>query len=445
MRYAFAALVILALAALPAGAQVPDATPPVVTCGTADGTWHAVDAVIACTASDPESGIPNPSDQAFDLTTSVPAGTETNDAATGTREVCNGGTPTLCSTAGPIPGNMVDKKAPVVVCGTASVAWRSTDASVPCTATDGGSNLANAGQASFFLSTSVPAGTATSNALTNSQSVCDNVSNCAPAGPVGGNKIDKRSPTNPATIRSTDRRAGVWKRDRRISMAFTAGGDVGSGVDGFSFRFTKDAGTIPDMAKDREQTARGVTSGLLGNGRWYFHFATRDNVGNWANPAHRGPYLIDFARPSARALAASGKTGRTLRLRYRTADNNNRTRERITVSRGGSLVASWNRRMAPAQWGTIQAISWRPRTAASYSFCVNAWDPAGNTRRSCAGVRVTNPAPPPSRCHPSYPTVCIPPPPPDLDCGQIRHRNFVVRPPDPHGFDGNQDGVGCET
>jgi hypothetical protein len=55
------------------------------------------------------------------------------------------------------------------------------------------------------------------------------------------------------------------------------------------------------------------------------------------------------------------------------------------------------------------------------------------------------PPPPPPPCHPSYPTVCIPPPPPDLDCTQIPHRNFPVVGNDPHGFDGDNDGVGCET
>lgn len=48
-------------------------------------------------------------------------------------------------------------------------------------------------------------------------------------------------------------------------------------------------------------------------------------------------------------------------------------------------------------------------------------------------------------CDPSYPDVCIPPPPPDLDCGQISARRFRVLPPDPHGFDGNDDGRGCES
>jgi micrococcal nuclease len=48
-------------------------------------------------------------------------------------------------------------------------------------------------------------------------------------------------------------------------------------------------------------------------------------------------------------------------------------------------------------------------------------------------------------CDSSYPTVCIPPPPPDLDCKDIPYRRFRVLPPDPHHFDGDHDGIGCET
>jgi micrococcal nuclease len=59
------------------------------------------------------------------------------------------------------------------------------------------------------------------------------------------------------------------------------------------------------------------------------------------------------------------------------------------------------------------------------------------------------PPPPGGTCHASYPDVCIPPAPPDLDCGDISYRNFRVRhdvaDPDPHGFDGDRDGVGCES
>jgi micrococcal nuclease len=50
-------------------------------------------------------------------------------------------------------------------------------------------------------------------------------------------------------------------------------------------------------------------------------------------------------------------------------------------------------------------------------------------------------------CDPAYPDedVCIPSPPPDLDCGEISYRNFTVEEPDPHNFDGDDDGVGCES
>jgi micrococcal nuclease len=54
------------------------------------------------------------------------------------------------------------------------------------------------------------------------------------------------------------------------------------------------------------------------------------------------------------------------------------------------------------------------------------------------------PRPRTGNCDPAYPTVCISPPPPDLDCRDIPYCRFKVLPPDPHNFDGNGDGVGCE-
>jgi len=49
------------------------------------------------------------------------------------------------------------------------------------------------------------------------------------------------------------------------------------------------------------------------------------------------------------------------------------------------------------------------------------------------------------KCDPSYPTVCIPPPPPDLDCKDIPYKKFRVLRPDPHNFDSDRDGIGCEN
>ena len=52
---------------------------------------------------------------------------------------------------------------------------------------------------------------------------------------------------------------------------------------------------------------------------------------------------------------------------------------------------------------------------------------------------------PTSNCDPSYPDFCIPPPPPDLDCKDISQKRFTVLQPDPHRFDGDKDGIGCES
>jgi len=49
------------------------------------------------------------------------------------------------------------------------------------------------------------------------------------------------------------------------------------------------------------------------------------------------------------------------------------------------------------------------------------------------------------QCDPLYPDVCITSSPPDLDCDEIEYRNFRVLQPDPHRFDGDKDGIGCET
>jgi micrococcal nuclease len=48
-------------------------------------------------------------------------------------------------------------------------------------------------------------------------------------------------------------------------------------------------------------------------------------------------------------------------------------------------------------------------------------------------------------CDLSYPDFCIATPPPDLDCKHVApNKNFTVLPPDPHRFDGDKDGIGCE-
>jgi len=59
-------------------------------------------------------------------------------------------------------------------------------------------------------------------------------------------------------------------------------------------------------------------------------------------------------------------------------------------------------------------------------------------------------APPPvpraeGGCDASYPDLCLPSPPPDLDCRDVAERRFRVEGGDPHNFDGDGNGIGCEA
>ena len=120
-----------------------DKTNPSVTCGSPDGLWHAADVSIGCTASDGPSGLANPADASFSLTTSVAAGTETATAFTNSRNVFD--LADNLTVAGPIGPNKIDKKPPVITittpaAGATYIINQPVAAAYGCT--DGGSGLA---------------------------------------------------------------------------------------------------------------------------------------------------------------------------------------------------------------------------------------------------------------------------------------------------------------
>jgi micrococcal nuclease len=128
--------------------------------------------------------------------------------------------------------------------------------------------------------------------------------------------------------------------------------------------------------------------------------------------------------------------GRTLAYVYRRADG--LFVNAALVADGYALVATFPPNVAHTENFTALARAARDDGRGLWSACEG--DP------SAAAPPTT--APPLSAggsCDPSYPGVCIPPGPPDLNCGDIAPRRFQVVPPDPHGFDGNGDGVGCES
>ena len=95
------------------GDACDDHTPPVVSCASPDGAWHANNITLACTATDAGRGLANPLDASFFLFTSVAAGIEDGNASTDSRNVCD--VKGNCTLAGPIPGNKIDLKPPRIV------------------------------------------------------------------------------------------------------------------------------------------------------------------------------------------------------------------------------------------------------------------------------------------------------------------------------------------
>jgi hypothetical protein len=88
----------------------------------------------------------------------------------------------------------------------------------------------------------------------------------------------------------------------------------------------------------------------------------------------------------------------------------------------------------------------RVRDRGAFRHTVSLAGDCGAEEPTPSPTPTPTPSPSPTpQCDSSYPTVCIPPPPPDLDCSQIAYTNFAVAGTDPHGFDGDNDGIGCET
>ena len=165
----------------PGGVAYVDSDGPIVNCANPPMTWSASNVSVACTASDAGSGLAAPTDAAFSLTTTVAAGSETANALTGSRQVCD--VKDNCTTVGPIGGIKVDRKGPTVTITSPTGApvnrGQSLIADYACT--DGGSGLATcagpvadnaaintsvAGPASFAVTATDAVGNSTTRTVT---------------------------------------------------------------------------------------------------------------------------------------------------------------------------------------------------------------------------------------------------------------------------------------
>ena len=151
-----------------------DKTAPTLACTVpSQAIWYAADVNVPCTAVDNGSGLDDPADATFTLSTTVAAGSEDAAASTASKTVADdAGNP---ATAGPYTFK-VDRKAPVVTLVCPSSVTLGSSASANWTATDGGSGVAT-GYASGAIAldtSSVGMKTATAPAGTSKDSVDNN-------------------------------------------------------------------------------------------------------------------------------------------------------------------------------------------------------------------------------------------------------------------------------
>lgn len=107
-------------------------------------------------------------------------------------------------------------------------------------------------------------------------------------------------------------------------------------------------------------------------------------------------------------------------------------------------AAEWYERFAPEDAdlaGRLRSAQSEARTMGRglWSACAGA-AAAASPPTTQAGDRHGG------NCHPAYPDDCIPPAPPDLNCPDIKRKVRVDHAHgDPHGFDADKDGWGCES
>ena len=152
-------------------------------------------------------------------------------------------------------GFKYDGTPPSIACGSADTAWHGSDVTIACTASDAGSGLANAADANFTLMTTVPGGTGTADASTNSHQVCDVANNCVTAGPISRIMVDKTAPTITYVGRTAPNAAG-WN-DTNVTLNWTCADSLSGSVSSTVSQIISTEGT--------NQSATGTCTGNTGN------------------------------------------------------------------------------------------------------------------------------------------------------------------------------------
>jgi micrococcal nuclease len=143
--------------------------------------------------------------------------------------------------------------------------------------------------------------------------------------------------------------------------------------------------------------------------------------------------------PEASAFATSRLDGRAISLELDVEPRDRYDRLLAYVWTGDELV---NETLVSKGYAVVTTY---PPNVRYVERFVAAQREAREAGRGLWGACMHNSTASSARCDPAYPDVCISPPPPDLDCAGIRMATFRVEPPDPHNFDADHNGFGCEA
>ena len=88
-----------------------------------------------------------------------------------------------------------------------------------------------------------------------------------------------------------------------MAVATWGGASDASGVDGYSFAWSPAASFAPDEVKDAEENVTSA-SATLPDGKHWFHVRALDGVGNWSDPVHLGPFMVDTFPPVRPTLSS---------------------------------------------------------------------------------------------------------------------------------------------
>src|SRR6266487_2363030 len=259
----------------------------------------------------------------------------------------------------------VDKTAPTVACGSADGLWHNDNVSIGCTASDGGSGLADSGDAGFSLSTTVDPGNETATASTGSRTVFDKAGNSTTGGPITNNKIDRNDPASlasatkgsPATSYTSD----TWT-NQTVTLTLSAS-DGGSGVKSIVY-------TINGGAAVTESSASKVLT-FASDGEFTVSFHAVDNVDNTESPNHSFVVKVDKTAPTVACGSADGLW------------HNDNVSIGCTASDGGSGLAD----SGDAGFSLSTTVDTGNETATASTGSRTVFDKAGN---STTGGPITN-------------------------------------------------------